>query len=105
MSTSETSHVVDTFSADNVAAVIDACEELRLESMRSEYKRIAIAKALIKELPSEGPQGKNTLGIAFAVRPPLPQEVIAQQLDRLNEAISECQWLDVVAVVPTGTIS
>lgn len=93
------------FPADKVAAVIDTCEELTIESLRAAYARIAHAKTLKKAAPAYDSQRRSTLGILLAIRSALPLEAIAEELDRLNATVPEHRWLDMVAVAATGTIS
>lgn len=92
------------FPADATAAVIEVVEELTLESLRSAYGRIARAKSLRKQRPVEGPQRSSTVGIVIARSSALPFETIAEELDRLNATTPDHQWLDLVAVLPSGAI-
>lgn len=93
--------------ADTVAAVIDACESLDLESLRAAYERIAQAKRLTKAPApclSGTPVSTITLGIIFSLRAAIPLETFAAELQRLNAQTPSDQWPDMVAVASTGAI-
>ena len=96
------------FPADGVAAVIDAGENLDLDSLRAAYHRIAQAKRLKKK---RAPDLKGaltttvTLGIILALRSALPLETLAEELDRLNVATPARERTDMLVVASTGVIN
>ena len=97
------------FPADSVAAVIDAIENLDLESLRLAFARIAQAKRLKKKpaprVAGAPPTTTVTLGIALAQRSDLPLETLGEELDRLNAAAPGRERLDMLVVASTGVIN
>jgi hypothetical protein len=98
----------DGLRADGVAAVIDASENLDLESLRAAYGRIAHAKRL-KKKPAPSVKGAPTttvtLGIVFAQRSDIPLEELGEELDGLNAATPGKERPDMLVVASTGVIN
>jgi len=94
-----------TYPADNLAAVVDAYDELTIEILRQAYARISAAKAL-KKGPStrSEPQRTGTVGVILALRSALTLEVISDEIDRLNATTPETRWTDFIAVASVGTL-
>jgi hypothetical protein len=96
--------------ADRLAAAIDVCEQLDLESFRAAYGRIVSAKTLKKTLPpralvSGTPQTTTTLGIILATHSSLSLEELAKEFARLNRGTPSEHWPDMVAISSVGTIN
>jgi hypothetical protein len=97
----------DSIPADAVAAVIDVCDVLDLDGLRTAYRRIAQAKTLKKSRPpdlGDVPHTTMTLGIVLALRAALPLEDFAEELERLNTQTPSQQWPDMIVIVSTGAI-
>ncbi len=97
------------FPADSVAAVVDAIENLDLESLRCAFARIAQAKRLKKKpaprMAGAAPTTTVTLGIVLAQRSDLPLETLGEELDRLNASAPGRERLDMLVVASTGVIN
>jgi hypothetical protein len=97
------------FPADGVAAVIDAIENLDLESLRLAFARIAQAKRLKKKpaprVAGAPPTTTVTLGILLGQRSDVPLETLGEELDRLNAAAPGRERLDMLVVASTGVIN
>lgn len=95
-------------SADSLAAVLDLCSELDLESFRNSYQRIVNAKRLKKTPPTQIPGYEHTtttLGILLAQRSNVSLEELAGELTQLNEKTPSAFWPDLVAVQEIGVIN
>src|SRR3989454_3018759 len=94
--------------ADGVAAVIDASENLDLESLRAAYARVAQAKRLQKKpVPAltGAPTTTVTLGIIFAQRSDIPLEALGEELDGPNAATPCKERPDMLVIASTGVIN
>lgn len=92
---------------EKVACVIDVYESINLESLRVAYKKIVAAKKL--EKPTS-PQTNvlvrtETLGIILANNTDISLEVLADELQRLNQQTQSSHWPDLIALLSLGTIS
>jgi hypothetical protein len=98
----------DVIAADNAAVVIDVIENMGVDEFRVAYERIAQAKRLQK---SPAPNLKKTavatltLTMIFAQRAGVSLEVLAEELQRLNESRPHEDWPDMIAVSGVGVIS
>lgn len=98
----------DVIAADNAAVVIDVVENMGVDEFRIAYERIAEAKRLQK---SPAPGLKNTavatltVTMIFARRATVSLEVLAEELQRLNESRPHEEWPDMIAVSGVGVIS
>jgi hypothetical protein len=92
---------------DSLACIIDFYEELTLENFRTAYYRISNAKKLHKSSnpQNNGKSRKETLGIILSVRTTLPLEMIANELEHLNQKTSCSEWPEIIGVLTQGTIS
>ncbi len=89
-------------SSDTVAAVIDVTDELTIEQLRENYRRVADAKSLAKTPVVRGETRTNvTLGIIFATRSSIPLDTIAEELAGLNEQTPSTRWPDMIVVGKT----
>jgi len=94
--------------ADGAAVVIDANENLNLDTLRVAYSRIAQVKRLKKKPgPQLGgiPTTTVTLGIILAKRSELPIETLTGELDRLNNATPGGERPDMLVLTSTGVIN
>jgi hypothetical protein len=100
--------VSDVIAADNAAVVIDVIENMGVDEFRVAYERIAEAKRSQKSPP---PGLKNTavatltLTMIFAQRATVSLEVLAEELQRLNESRPHEEWPDMIALSGVGVIS
>ena len=98
----------DVIAADNAAVVIDVIEDMGIDEFRAAYERIAEAKRLQK---SPAPNLKETavatltLTLIFAQRSTVSLEVLAEELQRLNETRPGEEWPDMIAVSGVGVVS
>lgn len=94
------------FPADTVAALIDCCEDLTIDELRSRYRRVAEAKMLAKTPVPKGETRTNvTLGVILAARAPVPLEAIAEELDCLNAQTPGNCRPDMIVIASTGAIN
>jgi hypothetical protein len=92
--------------SDRVAAVFEVIETLDVATLRSAFERIAAAKRLKKSPPPKVAMTTTvTLGVIVALNAGVPLEMLASELDRLNQATLGRERVDVVAVISTGLIS
>ena len=98
----------DVIAADNAAVVVDVIENMGLDEFRAAYERISEAKRLQK---SPAPNLKKTavvtltLTVIFAQRATVSLEVLAEELQRLNDSQPDEEWPDMIAVSGVGVIS
>jgi len=98
----------DVIPANNAAVVIDVIENMGVDEFRAAYERIAEAKCLQK---SPAPDLKKaavatlTLTVIFAQRATVSLEVLAEELQRLNESRPGEEWPDMIALSGVGVIS
>ena len=98
----------DAIPADNAAVVVDVIECLGLGEFRAGYERIAEAKRLQKTLPPDlqaAPLATLKLTVIFAKRATASLEVLAEELQGLNEGRPHEEWPDMIAVSGVGVIS
>lgn len=98
----------DVIAADNAAVVVDVIEDMGLDEFRVAYERIAEAKRLQKSpAPNlkKTPVATLTLTMIFAQRATVSLEVLAEELQRLNENRPDEEWPDMIAVSGVGVIS
>jgi hypothetical protein len=96
------------FQPEEVACVIEVVETLDLTSLATAYGTIAVAKALPKPpLPKSGRvvRTDRTLGIILARSATVAMDVLAEELDRLNQQSPSSNWTDMVAVLGVGTLN
>lgn len=96
------------FNADNVACVIDVCESMDVEKMRTAYDRIACAKRLKKTRSpdiSGVPHTTVILGMILSREATVPIETLAEELDRLNGQYPNREWTDMIVVLSKGIIN
>jgi len=75
--------------ADNAAVIIDVIEDMGLDEFRAAYERIAVAKRLQKAPPPNlkgTAMATVTMTMIFARRATVSLEVLAEELQRLNES-------------------
>ena len=95
----------DAIPADNVAAIIDASEDLSSEGLAAAYQRIASAKSLKRSpVPNVGGSLNSTLGVVFAQRSVLSLEALAEELQRWNSQTPNREWPDMVAIATSGAL-
>jgi len=98
----------DVIAADKAAVVVDVIEDMGLDEFRAAYERIAEAKRLQKSPPpslKKTAVATLTLTMIFAQRATVSLEVLAEDLQRLNESRPDEEWPDMVAVSGVGVIS
>jgi len=98
----------DDIPADSACAVVDVLDVMGLEEFRRSYGRVSAAKQLEKSpAPDAGktPVATVTLTVIFARRLIAPLEVIAEELQQLNEGLPHSDWVDMVAISGVGVIS
>jgi len=96
------------FQPQDVACVIELVESLDLTSLADAYAKVAAAKALVKPSPWKADKEvrtDRTLGIILARFSTASMDVLAEQLDRLNQQTPSSSWPDMVAVLGVGTIN
>lgn len=89
------------------AAVVDACEELTIERLRTAYSRIGEAKRMRQSLPPGGRRRGNReglVGVVLGLRSSLTLEEIAEEMQRLNGGSPATEWPDLVAVADAGVV-
>jgi hypothetical protein len=94
--------------ADKVCAVIDVLEGMGVADLRESYGRVLEAKRLEKSpAPDVGktPVATVIMTVIFARSLNVALEVIAEELQRLNEGHPHHEWIDMVAVSGVGVIS
>jgi hypothetical protein len=92
--------------ADSVAVVVDATDNLTIESFQVAYARVARAKRL-KKSPApkmDSPTTTVTLGVIYAQKSNFPLEVFAEELERLNAETPSREWPDMIVVGSMGAI-
>jgi hypothetical protein len=97
-----------TFQPEDVACAIESVEGLDLASLATAYGKIAAAKALPKSpLPKSGTTVRTdrTLGIILAKSSTVAMDVLADELDRLNQQNPSSNWPDMIAVLGAGTLN
>ena len=98
----------DVIPADNAAVVIDVIENMGIDEFRAAYERIAEAKRLEKSPAptlNKTAVATLTLTLIFAQRSTVSLEVLAEELQRLNETRPGEEWPDMIAVSGVGVIS
>jgi hypothetical protein len=96
------------FQPEEVACVIELVDGLDLASLATAYGKIAAAKALPKSpLPKSGTTVRTdrTLGIILAKSSTVAMDVLADELDRLNQQSPSSNWPDMIAVLGVGTLN
>ena len=96
------------FQPEEVACVIEVVETLDLTSLATAYGTISAAKALPKPpLPKSGRvvRTDRTLGIILARSATVAMDVLAEELDRLNQQTPSSNWTDMVAALGVGTLN
>lgn len=95
-------------SADTMACAIDVLEIIDLEKLRVAYANVVSAKK-IKKAPAPDTKGVAhttvTLGIILATRSTVPLEVLAEELEHLNENTPSNYWPDMVAILTEGIVN
>ena len=96
-----------TIPADRTAAIIDAYDELDIQTLRAAYARVAAAKELKKaRLPiSDPPTTTTTLGLIVARRTIVSTEELAAELELLNSRTPCRCWPDMLSIAATSTIN
>jgi hypothetical protein len=96
-----------TFQPEEVACVIEAVETLDLTSLATAYDKIVAAKAIPKPpLPkSSVVRTDRTLGVIFAKSSAVALDVLADEMDRLNQQNLSSNWPDMIAVLGVGTLN
>jgi hypothetical protein len=96
------------FQPEEVACVIEQVDCLNLASLATAYDKIAAAKALPKSpLPKSGTTVRTdrTLGMIFAKSSTVAMDILADELDRLNQQNPSSNWPDMIAVLGVGTLN
>lgn len=95
------------FQPEEVACVIEAVETLDLASLATAYHKIVAAKAIPKQALSNtaAVRTDRTLGIVLAKSSAVALDVLADELDRLNQQNLSSNWPDMVAVLGAGTLN
>jgi hypothetical protein len=96
----------ETVVANGAAAAIDLIEELTIDTLRSSYARIALAKRLEKTKMKTGENRTNiTLGLIYARRSTISLELASEELYRLNSQTTYSFWPDMIVVDSVGVVN
>jgi hypothetical protein len=94
--------------ADTVGCVISVSHSIDIDRFRQAYSEVAGAKRLKKSavpIKNGVPHTTTTLGIVFATTSSVPLEVLAEELDRLNQQMPSPQWPDMLVVLSQGIVN